>query len=456
MSDNPFSEPDDNERTVLRLPGGAAAGPAPAAAAPAAAAARASTASAPLPRLAGEADALPKVGRSPMAGAAAPLLDLLLRIGARNSPVGNAEELRERAMQALDAFEAECNATGVPADQLRAAHYALCAALDDTALATPWGQASSWSQRSLSSTYHQDLRSGERFFDMLAGLQKDPGRYLAALEVCYLCLSLGLRGRYRLDARGTAEIERIREGLYQLLSRANGAWERELSPQWRGVDAPHHGPGRRVPAWALAAVAVSLLAMGYVALLSVVGARGDSLQARLGELPPARVPVIERSVASVPPAAVPLPTDDVVERFRKFLAAEIAAGQVVVQGDSQRLMVRVMSRGMFESGSATVQRPFVELLTRIGEGLRAEPGQVQVLGHSDNQPIRTVQFPSNFELSSARADAARSILASVAGQAERFNAVGRADTEALAPNNTVEGREANRRIEIVLSRRDGR
>lgn len=456
MNDNPFSEPDDNERTVLRLPGGAAAGPAPAAAAPAAAGARAATASAPAPRLAGEADTLPKVGRSPMAGAAAPLLDLLSRIGARNGAVGNAEELRERAMQALDAFEAECNAAGVPPDQLRAAHYALCAALDDTALATPWGQASSWSQRSLSSTYHQDLRSGERFFDMLAGLQKDPGRYLAALEVCYLCLSLGLRGRYRLDPRGTAEIERIREGLYQLLSRANGAWERELSPQWRGVDAPHLGPGRRAPAWALAAVAVSLLAMGYVALLSVVGARGDSLQARLGELPPTKVPVIERSVAPVPPAAVPLPADDVVERFRKFLAAEIAAGQVVVQGDSQRLMVRVMSRGMFESGSANVQRPFVDLLTRIGEGLRAEPGQVQVLGHSDNQPIRTVQFPSNFELSSARADAARSILAGAAGQAERFSAVGRADTEALAPNTTVEGREANRRIEIVLSRRDGR
>jgi type VI secretion system protein ImpK len=115
-----------------------------------------------------------------------------------------------------------------------------------------------------------------------------------------------------------------------------------------------------------------------------------------------------------------------------------------------------MSRGMFESGSATVQRPFVDLLTRIGEGLRPEPGQVQVLGHSDNQPIRTVQFPSNFELSSARADAARRILAGAAAQADRFSAVGRADTEALAPNTTVEGREANRRIEIVLSRGDGR
>lgn len=457
MNDNPFSEPEDNERTVLRLPGGAPGGPAPARA-PASAAAPPvdSAAAAAAPRMAGEVEALPKVGRSPMVGAAAPLLDLLARIGARNSPVGNAEMLRDRAMQALDAFEAECRAANVPADQLRAAHYALCAALDDTALATPWGQASSWSQRSLSSTYHQDLRSGERFFDMLAGLQKDPGRYLSALEVCYLCLSLGFRGRYRLDPRGTAEIERIRDGLYQLLSRANGPWERELSPQWRGVDAPHRGPGRQVPAWVMAVAALSVLALAYAVVLGVVSARGDALQARLGQLPPAQAPAIERSVAPVAPAAVPVAANDVVERFRKFLAAEIAAGQVVVQGDAQRLMVRVMSRGMFESGSAEIQRPFVDLLGRIGEGLRAEPGRVLVLGHSDNQPIRTVQFPSNFELSAARAEAARRVLAGAAGQPERFSAVGRADTEPLAPNNTAPGREANRRIEIVLSRGDAR
>jgi type VI secretion system protein ImpK len=225
-----------------------------------------------------------------------------------------------------------------------------------------------------------------------------------------------------------------------------------------GAESTRHtsGPGRRVPAIAIVSLVVALLAIGYIGLLSLAGTRGDSLQVRLMELPPARMPVIERSVAATPPAAVPVPADDVVERFRKFLAPEIAAGQVVVQGDAQRLMIRLLSRGMFESGSATVQGHFVDLLTRIGDGLRSEAGQVQVLGHSDNQPIRTVQFPSNFELSAARAEAARRILARSAGQAERFTAVGRADTEALAGNNTPEGREANRRIEIVLSRGTGR
>jgi type VI secretion system protein ImpK len=75
-----------------------------------------------------------------------------------------------------------------------------------------------------------------------------------------------------------------------------------------------------------------------------------------------------------------------------------------------------------------------------------------VIGHSDNQPIRTVRFPSNFHLSTARAEAAAAIIADAAGNAARFNAEGRADAEPLADNRTAEGREQNRRVEVVLLR----
>jgi type VI secretion system protein ImpK len=106
---------------------------------------------------------------------------------------------------------------------------------------------------------------------------------------------------------------------------------------------------------------------------------------------------------------------------------------------------------MFPSGTAELEPRFVMLLGRVGEALRSEPGAVKVLGHSDNQPIRTVRFPSNFELSAARADAARVVLADAAGQAARFTSVGRADTEPLAPSDTAANRDMNRRIEIVLA-----
>jgi type VI secretion system protein ImpK len=486
MNDNPFSEPEDNDRTVLRPAGTRIPVPpaaAPVASAPAspaqptapwdaatpppwatpappaapAMAPRPAGAAARAPRLAGEADVLPKVGRSPLAAAAGPLLDLLARIGAgaQSTQVSNGDEVRERAVRALQAFEADCRSAQIPDDQLRAAHYALCAALDDTALSTPWGQASGWAARSLSSTFHQDVRSGERFFDMLGGIQQDPGRYAGALEICYLCLALGLRGRYRLDPRGGAELDRIKEGLYQLLTRINGAWERELSPQWRGVDAPHRGPSRAVPPWVAAAVAAAVLALAYAFASNSVNTKGDDLQQRLAQLPPAQPPLIQRDAAPVLPAAAP-DANAAVDKLRKFLQPEISERLVSVEGDAQRLLIRVMGERMFESGSAEMQPRHVDVLKRIGEALRGESGRVSVLGHSDNQPIRTLRFPSNFQLSAARAESAMNILVAVAGQAERFTSAGRADTEPLASNTTKEGREQNRRIEVVLTRGEGR
>ncbi len=456
MSDNPFSEPEDTERTILRVPGSKLP-PGPAPAAPPAAAAPSQHLAAP--RLAGEADMLPKVGRSPMTEAAAPLIDLLARIGTGGGQgvLGvRADDLRDRAINALQAFEADCRAAKVSDEQLRAGHYALCAALDDTALATPWGQASNWASRSLSSTFHQDVRSGERFFDLLAGMQKEPGRYLPALEVCYLCLSLGLRGRYRLDPRGTAELERIRDGLYQVLARLNGAWERELSPRWRGVDAPHRGPSRQIPAWVAAAAALAVLAFGYLFAAYAVNSRGDALQQRLVQLPPAAAPAIVRAAAPVAPAAAPRSGPDAGDAFRQFLAPEISEGLLTVDNNPQRVLVRINGRNMFPPGSAELEPRFVQLLGRVGEALKTQPGRVDVLGHSDNQPIRTVRFPSNFQLSTARAEAARAVLAGASGQPARITSAGRADTEPLVPNDTAAHRDLNRRIEIVLSLGEGR
>ena len=95
----------------------------------------------------------------------------------------------------------------------------------------------------------------------------------------------------------------------------------------------------------------------------------------------------------------------------------------------------------------------MRLLERIGEALKAEKGPVTVDGYTDNQPIHTVQFPSNFQLSQARAEAARAIIVRALGDPGRVTAQGHADTDPLAPeHDTPEGREQNRRIEVVLRR----
>lgn len=461
MSDNPFAEPDDSDRTVVRGPQRASQPTRAAAPAQAPAAPPPGGLAPPPPSMAGEAEAIPKVGMGPLAAAAAPLLDLLARIAA-GVHATDPGEVRERAARGLRQFEADARDSGCSPDELRAAHYALCAALDDVALASPWGQGSVWSTRSLVSSFHQEVKAGERFFDMLGAMQKDPGRYRQALEISYLCLALGFQGRYRLSRTGAAELDRIREGLYQLLAQIRGAWERELSPHWRGVDAPHRVGRGGIPSWVAAVLCLFALGAGYAWMASALAGRSDDLFARLAQLPPGTVPTIQRVAPPQPPAPPPPPPPprvdqppprpDLATRLRQFLAPEIQQRLVAVLSDPNRTTVRIFNRGMFASGSAAVDPKFNDLLNRIGQALKEEPGSVLIVGHSDNQPIRTARFPNNFALSAARAQAAGQIIATAEGGTPgRFNAEGRGEAEPIASNATAEGREENRRIEVVVT-----
>ena len=157
--------------------------------------------------------------------------------------------LRERAVGEVRRFEQVSRETGVPMEQLRPAHYALCASLDDVVQATPWGSQGAWASRSLVSTFHQEVRSGDRFFDVLNQMKQNPGTFLPVLELMYLCLSLGFQGRYRLSPRGPAELDRMREDVYGVIARQRPRPTPDLSPHWRGVAAPYRPARAELPVW---------------------------------------------------------------------------------------------------------------------------------------------------------------------------------------------------------------
>ena len=89
-------------------------------------------------------------------------------------------------------------------------------------------------------------------------------------------------------------------------------------------------------------------------------------------------------------------------------------------------------------------------MAQIGKELNTVTGKVLVTGHTDNLPIHTLQFPSNWYLSKARADSVVKLLAAVSANPSRFISEGRADTEPVAPNTTPQGRAQNRRVDIIL------
>ena len=458
MSDNPFAEPDDDNRTVIRPnPGGRRA----ATGRPPDDARRESPlrqeTGAARSALVAEGTENIAVGGDALAAAAAPLLQLMARLRNTLTPPDTGD-LRERTVQQIKVFEREARDKGVPLEQLRPAHYALCASLDDVVLNTPWGSSGTWSERSLVSTFHQEVRSGERFFDVLKQMRDNPGRFLPVVKLMYLCMSLGFIGQYRLSRRGVGDINRIREETYTVIVRQQQqAVEPDLAPHTKGVDAPYRPARFRVPLWVAASVGLGIVAALFLWFSIDLNATSDNLFARLQAAPPAHMPAITRApVVAAQPAPVPAPSPPaptVLDRLRKFLQPEIEQGLVEVTGTVGQPLVRITARGMFASGSATVDPKFKPLLERIGLALKEERGAVHVIGYTDNEPIRTIAFPSNFQLSAARALAAGKIMAVHIGDPARLNAEGRADADPIAPNSTAEGRERNRRIEVLLDRK---
>ena len=118
------------------------------------------------------------------------------------------------------------------------------------------------------------------------------------------------------------------------------------------------------------------------------------------------------------------------------------------------LVVRVLTDNLlFTSGSATLQPGADKLLDEVAQLLNLDPSHpITVEGHTDNQPIATAQFPSNWELSTTRATNVVRFLISRSVSASRLGAVGYADLHPIASNATAAGRAENRRVEIVLMR----
>jgi len=451
LSDNPFSEPADNERTVIRpMPGGRRSmlQPRPSPPQPAA-----PTTAEPdhVPVETGT----PAISVSPLVAAASPLLQLLVRLRSMRQPP-HPQRLRERIAGELRAFERRAREAGIKMELLRPAHYALCASMDDVVLNTPWGASGGWGAQPLVTMFHEAARDTDQFFEHLRQFRKDPAKFLPVLELMYLCLSLGFMGRYRHSRGGAAEFDRLRgETQAVIAAQQQEPIDQELSRRWRSVVVPYQPSRGRFPVWVAVAAALAVCGGLFVWVSTNLNAESDVLQAQVLAAPPSRMPDITRSAVVQPVTPPPASTEpSIVDRLRGLLKPEIDKSQVSVLGTATTPIIRIADRGMFASGSATLQAASMPLLARIGAALKNEPGSLLVLAFTDNQPIRTVQFPSNFQLSAARAHAVQTIIARSIGDPARVSAEGRADADPIAPNTTAQGREQNRRIEIVFRRQD--
>jgi type VI secretion system protein ImpK len=388
-------------------------------------------------------------GMNSLNACAAPLFALVSRIQNQAQHM-DVEKLRQSVVSEVRAFENRALQAGIVAQTVKAARYALCATIDDIVLNTPWGGQSNWGLQSMVGTFHRETVGGDRFYDLLARLQKDAGNSLELLEFLYMCLSLGFEGRLRVEQGGPEKHQRIRLGLAQLIRAQRGDFERDLSPNWKGVERPHRILSAWRPVWIALAVTGILLIAEFGGLSYVLSNRTENLIGQLSVIDAGPVAELERR-APPPPPPPPAPSQDQqIEKVVSFLEPEIKEGLVKVFGKGNTLVIRIAGSGMFGSGSDSLVEKFETPIARVAEALSDEPGKVIIVGHSDNVPIRSSRFPSNMHLSLARAKSVMKSMAAKIGDAGRLSAEGRADAEPIADNGTREGRATNRRIEVIL------
>jgi len=170
-----------------------------------------------------------------------------------------------------------------------------------------------------------------------------------------------------------------------------------------------------------------------------------------------------------PPAAPPLPeTDeaaqkaaeadaakalqDIAGQIQQALGQEIAQGEVHIRGTEQWLEIELSNALLFPSGEAQPLRPAAALLEKVAHILTAYPNPVRVEGFADDRPIATPKFPSNWELSAARAARVVRMLMQGGVEPARLAAVGYAEFQPLMDNQSSDGRSRNRRVVLLVSR----
>jgi type VI secretion system protein ImpK len=350
--------------------------------------------------------------------------------------------LRASLVEAVKRFESVARAQGLPNEQVVAARYILCTLLDESASSTPWGGSGAWSSQSLLVHFHNEAWGGEKVFQLLTRLAENPTQHRNLLELVYAALSLGFEGRYKVMDNGRAQLDSVRERLAAKLRELAPPVDRTLSPHWQGVAAAPVRLRDGIPLWVVAAGLALVLGALFLLLRLTLNAQTDATFTALQSL--------DAQVAAAPPAPTPaVPAPPPPPRLAALLKSDIDAGAVEVKDLPDRSTVTLRGDGIFDAGSADVNARVRPLFERIAAALNQVPGPVIIAGHTDNQPIRSLRFPSNWHLSKERAASVKALLAATV-KPERLTAEGRADTEPVADNSAPEGRAKNRRVEIVL------
>lgn len=384
-------------------------------------------------------------GANPLVQAASPLL--LLAVQLRHSVTQpDAVHLRDQAVAQIRRFENIAQTANVAQQTTLAARYVLCTMLDEAVLNSLWGEHSGWAQKTLLVTFHSESYGGAKFFQILERLCADFSKHIDLIELMYICLALGFAGRYQIESGGRAKLADIQEDLYRRIQAQRAKPADELAPHWRGIEDRRNPLIRYVPLWVVAAFAAVVLLGVFLFFYTRLNSDSAPISAQLAQIG------LENGT---PPDSARQP-HAARKSLKQLLAPEEQAGLLSVdeKADGQAT-VRLAATGMFPSGGVDVNSEQIPLLHKITAALNQVQGRVIVVGHTDDQPIRSLKYKDNFELSGARARSVAQILAQGLDNATRIESSGAGSSQPIAlPPDLPDNRTRNRRVEIMFMPED--
>ncbi len=183
----------------------------------------------------------------------------------------------------------------------------------------------------------------------------------------------------------------------------------------------------------------------------------DGLQGRLGVIDGGRTisqhDAVDMGLEMSDLAAMQM--EELERRIGEYIEEEGLDDEVLLEVDEQGLTIHFTGEILFELGRAEIRPEAKEILDRISDFIKNVPNDIMVEGHTDDWPIRTERFPSNWELSASRAtNVVRHLIEELEIEADRLSAAGYSEYRPLRPNDTAENRALNRRVDIVILRLD--
>lgn len=395
-------------------------------------------------------------------------------------PAGLRANLRDQ----IESLQMSASFAEVPDASVQTAVYALCALLDESAAATPWGGA--WLDDGLLKEICGESGGGEGFFTRLDQISaaRDPvdADNADLLEFYDVCLALGFEGRYRKAEGGRLALHDVRANLYALIARRRPR-PSELSPHWRSATAEaaaapalqmaaevaarisaQQAAGAtadttlppvqrsflsRIPrraVWSALGGIVGVMIVFYMAALRLLD---QETKAALAPYFAKAKPVVVQGAPAADSSAAASPGAPAAPGAK--LAKALAGEPVAVKEETGRIVLSLRHERQFSSGRNLPASELRTVIQKIAVALDGIPGAIVVTGHADASPTgNSAHYASNVELSAARARAVAQLIVPKLSAPGRVSVEGKGDAEPLARGETAADRARNRRVTITL------